>query len=1246
MKQPCGCCSGLEVVTPQVEANRPGLSALAYRAGTYATFLESMLARISSIYLDVPASDGSANLQRIFPLNGLVLKDGQYQRVSPGLSTRELSDPSIALLDAWATVADVLTFYEERIANEGYLRTATELRSVLELARLVGYRLRPGVSSSVYLAFTVMAGFNGTVAAGTRAQSIPQTGQTPQPFETSDDLVARDTWNNLQVRLTRPQIVTLASSPQTGSSISIDQGTDAATRDTIYFNGIATNLNVGDALLIVSGDEPGQQVLRFVKSVNAQNSQGRTEVVLQEPPPAFESETGPPAQAAYEELKAILDPYIDDAGTLFTGGDIASQVAELLQQLIADANTLQTNEDASAADVAGLVLPVIPQIDEKHDVAVRRGFTRLEPWISDIGNALRSLSEELSSYDDSETREPQFPPITETVVAESPSLGRLFGIVDRLAAPPSVQPANTFRLARNVQQVFAPQSDTHPRLLATFAPAAAKTLYQAWGSIETAPTPLQVFAMRVKAAPFGNNAPQRVSYTGTPPSTPIYAEWPIAVSSTTGSAETTYTEQPNILNLDAGYDKVVPQSWVVIDTSAIDTSQTKVIATPGLQFAKAGSATTVSRAAYGMSGKSTRISLVDPSDSEQLDWIDPYASTAGSTTDFVAIRQTVVYAQPEELDLAEEPLDRDVESNTIELDGLYDGLESGRWIIVSGQRTDITDNSGATNATGVIGNELVMIGQVTQGPGKQSCVPLSFDAIPFSGVYSIAGPDTNGDTVIVGQPNAGLVSFLASLPLPAISDGTQQICNPVQLAPGLYANVYLPTAEERGGDFSSFSVSIIDPGTNAPFPNNTIPASRFGGGELANELAVFAWRIASLASGEDTLHTTLVLANSLAYEYDSSTVTIYGNVAKATNGQTQGEVLGDGDASALLQQFPLHQSPLTYLPAPTPSGAQSTLVVSVNEVEWYEADNLFVLGPKDRQYITRTDDSENTTVITGDGVHGLRVPSGTGNVKAVYRSGTGQAGNVDALQISQLATQPLGVKSVINPLPAAGGADGDTVAQARRNVPIGLISLDRLVSVQDYADFARNFAGIGKASSKRLTDGRRLLVHLTIAGKDDIPIDPTTDLYQALVLALAQAGDPNQPVQIDLRRLKVLVIAAGVKVRPDYTWESVAANLRVALTDLYSFDNRDLGQSALLSEAVAAMQAVDGVQYVDVQKFDSVSESVTAAQLTNLAGTLGLNSFVQAELAYVDPVLGIVPAELVILTPDIPDTLILTEITA
>jgi hypothetical protein len=207
------------------------------------------------------------------------------------------------------------------------------------------------------------------------------------------------------------------------------------------------------------------------------------------------------------------------------------------------------------------------------------------------------------------------------------------------------------------------------------------------------------------------------------------------------------------------------------------------------------------------------------------------------------------------------------------------------------------------------------------------------------------------------------------------------------------------------------------------------------------------------------------------------------------------------------------------------------------------------------------------------------------------------------------------------------------------------------VSVRDYADFARTFPGIGKAYSARLSDGRRQLVHVTIAGAGDIPIDQASDLYRNLVQALQQSGDPFEPIQVAIRRLKLLVMSARVRILADYQWESVVPKIRNALLAAYGFDRRDLGQSAFLSEAIGITQSVEGVSYVDVQIFDGVGDNVTAAQLAGLASTLSLNDFVEADLARVDPAATdpakrILPAELAIFTPDIPDTLILTEITA
>ena len=1175
MSQPCGCCTGIQIVTPEPESNRPGLSAIAYRVGTHATFFETMLARLSTLSLDVPLPDGSGALERIYPLKNF--------------TTRELSDPSIALLDAWATVADVLTFYQERIANEGYLGTAAERRSILELARLIGYKLRPGVSASVFLAFTVADAFNGTIPAGTRAQSIPGTNQKPQFFETSADLAARDVWNNLKPRLMRPQVITLASDP----------GTDALTRETLYFQGISTNLKTGDALLIVLGGDSGQQVLRFVESVSVQAQQNRTEVTLQEPP--FQTQFG---SQVIDNVKSAVEPFIDEAASIFAGTDTASEVSNILQDLVSSVAA----SDGSLEAGAQLVEAVIPQIQEKHDLAVKRGFTRLEPWTSDLLSTLTILVRDLPNLDINPV-----PPggaafsAVEPAVATS-SLANLAAILEPLALPRSVQPANSLRLVRTISRTFSPQADTAPRLLAAFKPAVASTIYRAWAGVATPLSQAKVYAMRVKAAPFGNSAPLQVIVPATG-SAVTFQEWTLSPN-----------DNGFAISLDSTYDKILDGSWVAINRTDSH------VKNPGQQplIVQIDQAQSISRADYGMSARVTKLTLPE-------NWIAGFPIPAPDK-DISVLRGTTVWAQPELLDLAEEPLDTDVEGNSIELADLYDGLESGRWIIVSGERTDIP------NTTGVAASELVMIAAVEQGSRAPLCTSFPANYIPFSQVFYTTDANTSGDRLVVGEMDGdaeGFRKLQQLIPVPSVPN--QQFCDQVQLVPGLYANAYVPSAAERQGSFSDFAGLLVDPVTMLPYKGGVIPTSVLG--------KVFAWRISSAQ-----VHTILTLANSLAYTYDSSTVTVYGNVAKATHGQTVGEVLGNGDGSQSLQKFKLGQSPLTYLAAPTPAGAESTLVVRVNEIEWHEADSLAALGPRDRDYITQTDYADKTSVIFGTGEHGARLPTGNANIKATYRYGIGEPGNVVARQISQLASQPLGLKGVINPLPATGGADRDSRDQARRNAPLAVEALDRLVSVKDYADFARTYAGIAKASSARLSDGRRLIVHVTIAGVDDIPIDQTSDLYQNLVQALEQNGDPYQPLQVAVRKLKLLVISAGVKVLPDYQWESVEPKVRAALLSSLGFDQRALCQSAFLSEVISTMQAVEGVSYVNVQKFDAVPEDITAAQLAALATTLGVKQVVEADRARVDsqatdPAMRIVPAELAILTPDIPDTLILTEIT-
>ena len=1008
----CGCCDGIEVITPRSTANRPGLSQLSYRIGSHSSFLESMIARLSS---------------------------SDYPQLA-ALTTRDADDASIALLDGWATVADVLTFYQERIANEGYLRCATERRSVLELARLVGYKLRPGVSSSVFLAYTIDENTQGetTIPTGSRVQSVPGPDELPQAFETIEDLRARAKWNNLKPRMTQPQT--------SATTVANLQG------PRVYLKGINTDIKPNDPLLIsIGGLTP---VFYRAQEVTADATTDRTLVTLQ-------------------------------------------------------TTTLTTSSQA-------------------------------------IGAAA----------------------VASSVVDEDPAVK----LIKDLTLPPTVQPASSLRLKRRLGDQFKAKAETGYMTVSTFTPLLRDTLATAALNIKAAPdSDIKVYVLRMKASLFGSNHPGTPNYvqdTGTDM---------IKVSSYTAPELTKVwpshmldgTKFPKIA-IDPPEEQVTAGSWIVIGRPILGDNCTLTGWTHSVHQVNAANPATLSY--FGVSSKVSLLNIAQP-------WLDDlsdeeFKMQIGCES---LLRDTSVYCLSEELELAEEPIETTVcggtdEQHILELDDFYEGLESGRWVIVSGER-DIA------NTSGVRFSELAMLASVTQDV--------------FKAAEDSAYPD--------------------------------------QLQP-------------REGEKN---------------------------------------------------HTFIKLAEPLQYCFKRDTVTIYGNVVKANNGETRNEVLGSGNGSKALQSFELKQSPLTHVSASNPTGVDSTLSIFVNDIKWHEMDSLAGLLATDRNFITTTDDDDKTSITFGNGKEGSRLPTGVENIRAEYRNGIGKGGNVNTEQISMLVTKPLGVKEVINPLRASGGADRESRDQARKSAPLAVMALDRLVSVRDYKDFSRLYAGIGKSTALEISNGHQQLVHVTIAGADDIPIDETSDLFLNLRQALHDFGDPFQPLKLAVRELMFIVISANVQIQSDYQWEPVVANLRVALLDAFGFECRELGQDVVLSEVLSVMQAVRGVAYVDVDIFGGIPEKIidnderrllTPDEITesvdcfstqwsqddmeswcesmgfpgyegyeecekyracksygNVEQTKGVRQRLKVNLAALEGSV-IRPAQLAFLTPDVPDTLILNQI--
>jgi predicted phage baseplate assembly protein len=569
-------------------------------------------------------------------------------------------------------------------------------------------------------------------------------------------------------------------------------------------------------------------------------------------------------------------------------------------------------------------------------------------------------------------------------------------------------------------------------------------------TVEPADNP-RVYAFRQRAALFGHNAPDwrampdsikqayDPNYDPQDPST-RRTQWP------------DFEIQGNRIDLDAKYPKVLRGSWVVL----VKPSYAELYLAQDVDFD--------SRTDYTLTAQVTRIV---PDGVEHLSWF--------------GLRDTVVYAQSEELELIEEPVVTPVQGDIIALDELVEGLQPGQAIVVSGL------------------------------------------------------PETAGGDDVVSE-----VAFIESVT-------------------------------------------------------------------------------------QDAERTTLELAESLVNVYERTSVSINANVVAASHGETTSEVLGSGDGSVANQRFVLRKPPLTYVSAPTPSGSESTLEVRVNQVLWREVPSLFGLSPRDEAYIVRLDDDGKPRVVFGDGQMGARLPSGQENVAATYRSGIGPDGEVDAGALSLLQTRPLGVRGVTNPVPATGAAAPEVLDEARANAPFTVLTLDRIVSLLDFENFARAFAGIGKAQATSLWAGETRIVHITVATASGGAVDPSSALYENLSNGVDLARDPVQEVRIASFEQVLFKLGARVLVDSRYVAADVLAAVADALRAAFSFEQRGFGQAVTAAEIIRIIQGVQGVIATDLDRLYLSTDPNGPAQttpppylLTMIARWVG-TTIAPAQLLLLDP---------------------------
>jgi predicted phage baseplate assembly protein len=367
-------------------------------------------------------------------------------------------------------------------------------------------------------------------------------------------------------------------------------------------------------------------------------------------------------------------------------------------------------------------------------------------------------------------------------------------------------------------------------------------------------------------------------------------------------------------------------------------------------------------------------------------------------------------------------------------------------------------------------------------------------------------------------------------------------------------------------------------------------------GERSDLPGVVAAEIAVLA---DIVHadgrSTLVLSRGLVYSYLRSGLKISANVVHATHGESVSEVLGNGDASLAHQSFTLKKPPTTFLSAATTSGVLSTLEVRINGVRWDEAKSLYGAAPDQTVYATRIADDARMQLTFGDGVQGARLPTGTVNVTARYRSGIGPDGEVEVGALTMLRAMPLGLRGVTNPIDSSGAEGPEQLADARRNAPLTLLTFERVVSLLDYENYARAYPGIGKARGDVLWVDGMSLVHLTVAGATGGA--PGADVLENLPGSITGASDPSQRFAVAAYVQRYFSCSAQIAIDTRYRFADVQTAVSAALLKAFGFAARDLGQSVTGAEVVTLIHTVAGVIAVDLIELQPYTDGPAPAEV-------------------------------------------------
>jgi len=254
---------------------------------------------------------------------------------------------------------------------------------------------------------------------------------------------------------------------------------------------------------------------------------------------------------------------------------------------------------------------------------------------------------------------------------------------------------------------------------------------------------------------------------------------------------------------------------------------------------------------------------------------------------------------------------------------------------------------------------------------------------------------------------------------------------------------------------------------------------------------------------------------------------------------------------------------------------------------WEEIESLGYATPGQKVYELSRNFTGDVIVRFGDGTQG-KIPNAGATVSSIYRVGGGTVGNVGAYKITRLLDTisssggPVTFE-VTNPEQASGGAEEQSIDDAKLLGPKSLRALGRAVTLEDYATLARTVTGVREASAVRRGSPlfREIDVYIVPFGS----YTPSATLVEQVRVYLqerAMAGETvyvNGPVNV----VGILLVAT-VDVISTYDWTDVRILVESVIETFFAVTSEEaqFGKDVNLSDLMALIDNVTGVDHVDI----------------------------------------------------------------